>query len=94
MGVNLVVQDQVTFQAADSPASVGPAMLGHFRQETLLGLVDVFDVHFGAQFPCIDSIKIREQIHRGSGSQFLLYCLCGLAARCVVTPPAVALSIY
>ena len=85
MGVNLVMQDQTGPTAADSPASVGAAVLGQFRPETLLSLVQIFEVHFGAQFPCIDVVKIRDQVHRGTGSQFLLYCLCGLAARQVIS---------
>lgn len=82
MGVNLMLQDQPTPDLGTSPAGQpSSVVIDDFPQQTFLGLLDVFAIHFGAQYPCIDIDELRNQISRGDGSKFLLYCLCGLAAR-------------
>lgn len=90
MGVNIHLQDRPTPAPDGSPAITGLESDDPFSQATLLGLLDVFTIHFGAQFPCIDIDDFANQIRRGTGSQFLLYSLCGLAAR-FSDDPAIAL---
>lgn len=91
MGVNIFLQDRPTPAPDGSPAVGVTEPVDQYSQETLLGLLDVFTDHFGAQFPCVDVGDIRDQIRRRTGSQFLLYSLCGLAAR-FSHDPAIALS--
>lgn len=81
MGVNLTLQNPSTPDSNSSPNGHPSAHHDEFSQETLIGLLNVFDTHFGAQYPCVDVAEMRNQISRQTGSKFLLYCVCGLAAR-------------
>lgn len=44
-------------------------------------LIDLFETHFGAEFPYVDLNGLREDVDAERSSQFLLLAVCGLAAR-------------
>jgi hypothetical protein len=56
----------------------------------LLGLLDTFDISLGAQFPCVNIRELKAEVVRGEGHSFLIYCVCGIAARYV--KPCVSLA--
>ncbi|KAK1921479.1 hypothetical protein DB88DRAFT_513497 [Papiliotrema laurentii] len=54
-------------------------------------LLDLFDTYFGCQFPALEKDTLKEDIHRGGGSIFLLNCIACSAAR-FSTHPWIALE--
>jgi hypothetical protein len=47
----------------------------------MLGLLDTFDAFLGRQFPCVDVTALKAEVSQGGGKSFIMYCVCGLAAR-------------
>ena len=54
---------------------------GYPSQAIMLHLIDIFDLHFGSQFPAIEHVRMKEDVQNRRGSIFLLNCVTATASR-------------
>ena len=69
--------DAAPQQIIDPSGMPSPPIMRH--------LLEVFFVHFGSQFPCLNKLELDNQVDAGTGSAFLFNAIAAIAARCVLS---------